>query len=219
MAMASSTGVPGGRFSEAVIEEIRGRTNLATLAEEAGVKLKTLGVRYWGKCPFHWENTASFSIRGDLYHCFGCVAGGDAFKFIQDIRGITFPEAVKYLAHRAGIELEELTPRERQRAAREAQAARVAGADALAWKAAALALIDEALEAAADLKRGPLRQLRDAICESDRRLLTEFLAHRKLHPRECRAMIWAGLRARDRAEAWLRGFIAEGCGASETETP
>lgn len=73
------------------------------------VRLKRLGAtqRYVGLCPFHSEKTPSFNVHGNrqFYKCFGCGAGGDVFKFVQEIEGLSFYEALKLLAERAGIPL------------------------------------------------------------------------------------------------------------------
>lgn len=76
------------------------------------VRLKKAGgARYMGLCPFHQEKTPSFSVHGGLqfYHCFGCGASGDVFKFVMEMERLTFPEAVRLLAERAGIPI----PRQR----------------------------------------------------------------------------------------------------------
>ena len=69
------------------------------------VKLKRIGRRYTGLCPFHSEKSPSFSVNGDLqfYHCFGCKAGGDVLKFIEQIEHVSFYEALKLLSERNGI--------------------------------------------------------------------------------------------------------------------
>jgi DNA primase len=69
------------------------------------VKLRRMGRRYTGLCPFHSEKSPSFSVNGDLqfYHCFGCKAGGDVLKFIEQIEHVSFYEALKILSERNGI--------------------------------------------------------------------------------------------------------------------
>ena len=72
------------------------------------VKLKRAGAQNWsGLCPFHGENTASFSVHAtrQFYHCFGCGISGDVFSFVQKIENITFPEAVRLVAQKLGIAL------------------------------------------------------------------------------------------------------------------
>ncbi len=66
---------------------------------------KASGSRYMGLCPFHQEKTPSFSVHGQFqwYHCFGCGAHGDVFKFVMEMERLTFPEAVRAVAEKAGI--------------------------------------------------------------------------------------------------------------------
>ncbi len=90
------------------VEEVRTAVDLVEVAEDY-VQLKQSGSRYMGLCPFHNEDTPSFSVDPDqnLYYCFGCQNGGDAFKFIQEIEGVGFLESVRILADRYGIPLPE----------------------------------------------------------------------------------------------------------------
>ena len=69
------------------------------------MKLRRVGHRYTGLCPFHSEKSPSFSVNADLqfYHCFGCKAGGDVLKFIEQIEHVSFYEALKLLSERNGI--------------------------------------------------------------------------------------------------------------------
>ncbi len=73
------------------------------------IKLEKAGKNYKGKCPFHNEKTASFSVSQNRqgYYCFGCGAKGDIFTFVQEMEGVDFKTALKSLAERAGVELEE----------------------------------------------------------------------------------------------------------------
>ena len=68
------------------------------------MSLKRHGGNYVGLCPFHNEKTPSFSVnqRDQYFYCFGCHAGGDVFTFLQKYENMTFPEALKFLADRAG---------------------------------------------------------------------------------------------------------------------
>ncbi len=90
------------------IEEVRTAVDLVEVAEDY-VQLKQSGSRYMGLCPFHNEDTPSFSVDPDqnLYYCFGCQNGGDAFKFVQEIEGVGFLESVRMLADRYGVPLPE----------------------------------------------------------------------------------------------------------------
>ncbi len=72
------------------------------------VQLKSSGINHKGLCPFHSEKTPSFMVNRDRqnWHCFGCAKGGDIFSFVQEVEGMEFFEALKFLAGRAGVELE-----------------------------------------------------------------------------------------------------------------
>jgi CHC2-type zinc finger protein len=89
------------------IAAVKDATDLAALVSEY-VPLKKAGTRLTGRCPFHEERTASFGVNPlGFYMCFGCGAKGDALSFLQRIEGISFHEALKRLAERAGISLEQ----------------------------------------------------------------------------------------------------------------
>ena len=88
-----------GGITEAVVEEIKARTDLADLIASYGVQIKRSGSTKKACCPFHNEKTPSFNInetRG-FYHCFGCGESGDAIKFVQKMEGLSFVEAVRKL--------------------------------------------------------------------------------------------------------------------------
>ncbi len=94
-------------YSEADIRRVVEATDLVALVGES-VALKRVGRRYAGLCPFHAENTPSFSVNGPdgVYYCFGCHAKGDAITFVREHQRVGFAEAVELLAARAGIRLE-----------------------------------------------------------------------------------------------------------------
>ncbi|HJA36067.1 MAG TPA: DNA primase [Firmicutes bacterium] len=85
------------------------------------VPLKKSGANYFGVCPFHNEKTPSFSVSRDkqIYHCFGCGAGGGVINFIMRIENMTFPEAVRHLADLVGMEVPEESGRDQFRARRQ----------------------------------------------------------------------------------------------------
>mgnify|MGYP001032939423 FL=1 len=97
-----------GRFPDAWLQELLSKSDLAAIASEYTV-LKPKGRRLWGCCPFHSEKTPSFSVTPDtqLYYCFGCHAGGGVIQFVMQAERLTYTEAVKSLAQRAGMELPE----------------------------------------------------------------------------------------------------------------
>ncbi len=96
------------RYSDDVLNEVRNSVDLVEIAS-AYVRLKRSGNSYMGCCPFHKEKTPSFHIDPDkqLYHCFGCGAGGSVFQFVMAAEGLDFPDAVKMVAERGGVRLPE----------------------------------------------------------------------------------------------------------------
>ena len=88
------------------IDEIRNATDIVELISSF-TQLKKRGKNFVGLCPFHSEKTPSFTVSAErqMYHCFGCGAGGNVFTFIMEFEKISFGEAVKILAERAGIAL------------------------------------------------------------------------------------------------------------------
>lgn len=97
-----------GSWGEEFIEEVRARNDIADVISDY-VRLKKVGNRHVGLCPFHTEKTPSFSVSTDkqLFYCFGCHANGDVFSFIMKKEGLDFVEAVEFLARRAGLAIPE----------------------------------------------------------------------------------------------------------------
>ena len=97
--------MPGG-YSQQLLDEIRSRADILEIVGQV-VKLKRTGENWKGLCPFHTEKTPSFTVnpKRNIYHCFGCGAGGDAFSFLMRQERVAFPEAVRTLADRAGVAL------------------------------------------------------------------------------------------------------------------
>ncbi len=95
------------RIPENKIEEIRVAANIVDIISE-NVPLRKRGKNFLGLCPFHSEKTPSFTVNEEkqIYHCFGCHAGGNVFKFLMEYEKISFVEAVQDLARRMGIILE-----------------------------------------------------------------------------------------------------------------
>ncbi len=95
------------RIPEEMIEQIRSANDVVDVISEY-VQLTKRGRNWFGLCPFHGEQTPSFSVTQDkqIFHCFGCGAGGNAITFVMDIEQIPFQEAVSKLGARVGIELE-----------------------------------------------------------------------------------------------------------------
>ena len=94
------------RIPQEVIEQIRQTADILDIIS-AVVNLKKRGQNYFGLCPFHNEKTPSFSVAPakEIYHCFGCNAGGNVFRFLMEYEKMTFVEAVKTLGDRYGIEV------------------------------------------------------------------------------------------------------------------
>lgn len=103
-------------FPEELVEEIRLKNDIVDVVS-GYVRLQKKGANHWGCCPFHNEKTPSFSVNGakQMYHCFGCGAGGNVYTFVMNYENYTFPEAVKMLAQRAGVTLPEAEYDEEQR--------------------------------------------------------------------------------------------------------
>lgn len=95
------------RIPEETIEQIRSQTDIVDVISEY-MQLTKRGRNYFGLCPFHGEQTPSFSVSIDkqIFHCFGCGAGGNAITFLMDIDNISFQDAVARLGERAGIEVD-----------------------------------------------------------------------------------------------------------------
>lgn len=95
-----------GLLPEELVEEVGARTDLVQLVAEY-VHLEKRGRHFVGLCPFHQEKTPSFTVTPEkqLFYCFGCGVGGNAFKFVMLKENVSFPEAVRRLAARAGVRM------------------------------------------------------------------------------------------------------------------
>ena len=103
-------------YPEELVEEVRVRNDIVDVVS-GYVRLQKKGANHWGCCPFHNEKTPSFAVNGakQMYHCFGCGAGGNVYTFVMNYENYTFPEAVKMLAARAGVSLPEAEYDEEQK--------------------------------------------------------------------------------------------------------
>ncbi len=95
-------------FSEEIVNEVMQANDIVDIVS-GYIRLKRSGSSLMGCCPFHREKTPSFHVSADkqLYHCFGCGAGGSVIQFIMNAEGLDFPDALRFLADRAGIRLPE----------------------------------------------------------------------------------------------------------------
>lgn len=95
------------RIAEEKVNEIRQAVDIVDVIGDY-IQLNKQGRNYFGLCPFHGENTPSFSVSPEkqIYHCFGCGAGGNAFSFLMDLEGYSFQEAALKLAEKGNIKLE-----------------------------------------------------------------------------------------------------------------
>ncbi len=96
-------------LSDDLIEEIRSRNDIVDVISSY-VKLQKKGSSYFGLCPFHNEKSPSFSVSAgkQMFYCFGCGEGGNVFSFLMKYDSLTFPEAAKVLADRAGIDVPDI---------------------------------------------------------------------------------------------------------------
>ena len=95
-------------FPQSFIDELIARNPIEDVVGQY-VSLKRSGANMFGLCPFHGEKTPSFSVAPDkgIYYCFGCHKGGSVINFIMEIEGLSYPDAVRALAKRAGLEVPE----------------------------------------------------------------------------------------------------------------
>ena len=93
-------------FPPAFLDELAARNPIEEVVGQY-VSLKRSGANLFGLCPFHGEKTASFSVAPDkgIYYCFGCHKGGNAVNFMMEIEGLSYPDAVRHLAKRVGMEV------------------------------------------------------------------------------------------------------------------
>ena len=95
------------RIKDTSVDAVKAAANIVDLVE-GRTRLRKVGSRYTGLCPFHQEKTPSFSVSPDrgTYHCFGCGVGGDAISFVRETEGLDFVGAIEWLADRFNVELE-----------------------------------------------------------------------------------------------------------------
>lgn len=110
----------GGYVPQEILDEIAAKCDIVSVISEY-MPLKRTGANYQGLCPFHNEKTPSFSVSPgkQFFYCFGCGKGGNVFKFVMEIEGVSFIEAVRILARKAGVTLPERELSQAEKAALE----------------------------------------------------------------------------------------------------
>ena len=116
------------QIPEEIIQEIRDRTDIVEVVSSY-LPLKRSGANNQGLCPFHAEKSPSFNVNStrQIFHCFGCGVGGNAFTFLMRMEGLAFPEAVRRLGEKAGVDVpdEQMTPADEQRRQEREKLARI----------------------------------------------------------------------------------------------
>jgi DNA primase len=104
------------RISREQIDAIKRRVRVESLAADWGLELERRGRHLFALCPFHDERTPSFVITPErgLFHCFGCGAAGDVIGFAVRFQHMTFPEALRMLALRAGLQVHDVSSSRRE---------------------------------------------------------------------------------------------------------
>src|SRR3954452_4787991 len=96
-------------FPANFVDELKSHVDIVQVVQERVTLRKAGGASWKGLCPFHGEKTPSFNVHGDkqFFHCFGCGASGDVIEFVKRSDSMTFPDAVRQLAARAGMTVPE----------------------------------------------------------------------------------------------------------------
>src|SRR5690625_1785413 len=110
------------KIPEDVIENIRKANDIVDVVGEY-VQLNKQGRNYFGRCPFHDENTPSFSVTQEkqIFYCFGCKKGGNVVTFLMEIEGYSFYESLNFLAEKSGLDLPELETKKEDTLSKENQ--------------------------------------------------------------------------------------------------
>lgn len=96
-------------FDAKFLDELKNKNDIVDVTSKY-VRLEQRGTNFWGRCPFHHEKTASFSVNslGQFFYCFGCHKSGDVITLIMELESLDFADAVKFLAERVGMKLPEV---------------------------------------------------------------------------------------------------------------
>lgn len=99
-----------GRIPEEFIEELKRKNDIVSVVERYVTLTKKSGSNFFGLCPFHGEDTPSFSVSPakQIFYCFGCHRGGDVIRFIMESEQLSYPEAIRFLAKQSGMEVPDI---------------------------------------------------------------------------------------------------------------
>ncbi|HKS29338.1 MAG TPA: DNA primase [Pyrinomonadaceae bacterium] len=108
------------RFPQTFIDDLRRQADIVRVIQDY-VSLKKKGANWMACCPFHQEKTPSFSVNPakDIFYCFGCSKGGSVFNFVMEMERVSFPEAVRIVAEKAGVPLPQMVDDKRFEARRQ----------------------------------------------------------------------------------------------------
>ena len=97
------------RYPQTFIDDLRRQADIVRVVGDY-VSLNKKGANWMARCPFHQEKTPSFSVNPskNIFYCFGCGKGGSVFNFVMELEGLSFPEAVRVVAEKAGVPLPEM---------------------------------------------------------------------------------------------------------------
>ena len=103
-----------------ITDQIKDRLDIVEIIREYVPQMKKTGASWKACCPFHQEKTPSFLVSSEkqIWHCFGCSKGGDIFGFIREVEGVEFTDALRILAKRAGVKLEDMDPKKESKRTR-----------------------------------------------------------------------------------------------------
>src|SRR5437588_9911882 len=97
-------------YPQYFIDDLKNRADLVRIIQPYATDLKKKGANWMACCPFHQEKTPSFSVNPskNIFYCFGCGLGGSVFNFVMEMESVSFPEAIRIVAEKAGVPLPQL---------------------------------------------------------------------------------------------------------------
>lgn len=190
--------------------QVKAATDIVIVVGEY-VRLKRISATqsYTGLCPFHTEKTPSFRVHANdqFFKCFGCGLGGDVFKFVQEMERVSFGDALKILAERAGI----TSGKSSQAQNREWRREREERKNAELWSRTAIALAELLLDDIGIRDYSDVAALSRVIAVSrGTPMVEEYRAWRQARPQLTKAMVKAGKTAIARVQRRLATFVVDG---------